>query len=301
MALRGCFSLILGVLCAVWIHAADLPSARSTYEASRDQLVSEYASRMGALGDQYVASLRESLKQAREKGDETGAVSIAGELDRFEKERQLVQDTSDRTLMILRSVLAARDSAPARQATALPTTIPPPAPPATPPATTNAGAKAAPAVPPGRTPGSHMAHAAVGAEVKVSSTHVGESGESSPAALVDGDLFTRWSSDYSEPQEVVLTLPRPLVLTRMRVHWEKASASKYCVFLSVDGQNWKSVYLYMNIGSGEAAARVDDVDLKQTPARFIRLDLQSCVNKEWGFSMYEVEVTGSESPIKGGD
>ena len=81
-------------------------------------------------------------------------------------------------------------------------------------------------------------HNAVGAAVYVSSTHEGQEGEGPAAALVDSDLRTRWSSEYAEPQEVVLQLTVPATLSEIRLHWETAAAAKYKVSISDGGKEW---------------------------------------------------------------
>lgn len=132
-------------------------------------------------------------------------------------------------------------------------------------------------------------HAAVGAGITVSSTHRGAGGEMSPAALVDGNLATRWSSDYAEPQEILLDLGRERRLTCLKIHWEAASAERYCVFASLDGDGWRGVHLYMKEGA-DGEPRTDEVGLKAVPARWLRFDLLRRTMDEWGFSIHEIEI-----------
>lgn len=140
-------------------------------------------------------------------------------------------------------------------------------------------------------------HAAMGAGVTVSSTHTGEEGEGPASSLVDGDLTTRWSSDYSAPQEVTVDLGKLTALSRLRLHWERASALRYSVMASSDGQKWRNVHLLYMKTSGEPAARIDNINLKGVSTRFIRLVLRGSANPEWGFSLYEVEVIeGTAAP-----
>ena len=142
-------------------------------------------------------------------------------------------------------------------------------------------------------------HIAVGAKVTVSSTHIGEKGEGASEALVDGDLNTRWSSDYSAPQEIVVDLGAPVVLRKLRLHWEKASATKYSVTASLDGKEWTNIHLLYMQMRGEPEGRVDNINAKDLTTRYLRFTLLSCVNKEWGFSLYEIEVEGREQGAEG--
>lgn len=139
-----------------------------------------------------------------------------------------------------------------------------------------------------------ITHAGIGAKVEVSSTHTGEPGEGPPSFLVDGDLTTRWSSDYSAPQEVKVDLGKIVKLARLRLHWERASALRYSVVASMDGKKWVNVHLLYMKTRGEPEPRVDNVKLKDLEARYIRLDLLGCVNEEWGFSLYEIEIAEAE-------
>jgi len=136
-------------------------------------------------------------------------------------------------------------------------------------------------------------HAAVGAKVIATSTHKGVGNEAEPEAVVDGDLSTRWSSEYSAPQWLEIYLPKMTALARVRLHWEQACAANYSVSLLSASNEWKKVYLYFN-PKAKAAKRVDDIDLKDARATAIRLDLLAAVNTNWGFSLYEVEAVPSK-------
>jgi endo-1,3(4)-beta-glucanase len=46
---------------------------------------------------------------------------------------------------------------------------------------------------------------------------------------IDGDMNTRWGSNWSEPQWLSITLPAPQVVNRIVPKWEAAYAKEYCV------------------------------------------------------------------------
>lgn len=142
-------------------------------------------------------------------------------------------------------------------------------------------------------------HGAEGSRVRVSSTHTGEIGEGKAEGLVDGDLRTRWSSDYSAPQEVIIHLAKPMKIETVRLHWESAAATKYAISVSSDGRTWKQAFLYFGTGN-KPGQRRDDVHLKGQAAGWIRLSLEARTSSDWGFSLYEVEVHGKviELPSK---
>jgi hypothetical protein len=46
---------------------------------------------------------------------------------------------------------------------------------------------------------------------------------------IDGDMNTRWGSDWYDPQWLEITLPDPQVVNRIVLRWETAYAERYCV------------------------------------------------------------------------
>lgn len=137
-------------------------------------------------------------------------------------------------------------------------------------------------------------HDAIGAEVRVSSTHRGAESEGEPAALVDGDLATRWSSDYASPQQIEIVLDKPRPLARLRLHWEQANATKYAVSVSSDGKDWKRVHLHFS-DQGKPEDRVDDINLRDIAARTVKLELLANINTNWGYSLYEIELIAAKT------
>lgn len=132
-------------------------------------------------------------------------------------------------------------------------------------------------------------HSAVNCKVKASTTHYGFPGEAGPEALVDGNLLTRWSSDYTEPQEIELELEKPVAVDKIRLHWEKACATRYTVSISLDRVSWKKIYFYRNDDIAPQE-RIDEINVNKIPARYIRIELEKRVERNWGFSIYEIEV-----------
>lgn len=138
-----------------------------------------------------------------------------------------------------------------------------------------------------------MRHAAMGAAASASSTHRGAPGEGPPVSLVDGDLRTRWSSAYAEPQHVTLRFGKPFPLQRVRLHWETAAAAEYRVLASANGKKWTTVGSVTNTTAGP---RVDEIDGKGASCAVLKLEFLKRLNPDWGFSLYEIEVPASSSP-----
>lgn len=102
---------------------------------------------------------------------------------------------------------------------------------------------------------------------------------------VDGNMGTRWSSAYSDPQVLTIDLTASYELHETVIFWETAYARSYVVMLSQDGTQWTIAYS-QNAGDGG----MDIVPLSGT-ARYVRIvGLQR--GSSWGYSIYEVLVHG---------
>lgn len=193
------------------------------------------------------------------------------------------------------NVVAAVATPPATPVPAAPAPAAAPAAPAqaTPPAATPAQPATAPAAPPVPPKETKIKHAAIGTTVTASSTNKKNAGELPASALVDGDLATRWSSEYTEPQTIEVKLEKSIQIGKIRLHWENAAATKYSLSLSADGKTWNGMHAYLKTDA-KPEARVDEIKLNNASAMFIKLDLTSRANPEWGFSLYEIEVVPAE-------
>ena len=101
-------------------------------------------------------------------------------------------------------------------------------------------------------------------------------------------LTTRWSSEYTEPQHVILTFPKPIPARQINLFWETASAVRYAISTSIDGTTWQAQPPVTK--QVPAEPRTDEIPLTRTPITAIRIDLLTRINPNWGFSLYEVEV-----------
>jgi len=127
------------------------------------------------------------------------------------------------------------------------------------------------------------------AAITVSSTHSGGEGEGSPASLADNDLKTRWSSEYAAPQSVVLDFGKQVDIRAVKLHWERAAATCYGVFVQIGTNAWRNVHFHYR-NDKEPKDRVDEFVVNDAKTSKLRLDLQKNVNPDWGFSLYEIEV-----------
>ena len=103
---------------------------------------------------------------------------------------------------------------------------------------------------------------------------------------VDGNLSTRWSSAYSDPQWLQIDLGGTYDVSRVVLHWEYAFGRAYEIQTSNDGITWVPRFTENNGDGG-----VDDNSFPAVTARYLRV---YCVQRgtPYGYSLWEVEVYG---------
>lgn len=103
---------------------------------------------------------------------------------------------------------------------------------------------------------------------------------------VDGNLTTRWSSKFSDPQWIYVDLGASYQIEAVRLKWELACAKIYAIQVSDDAQNWSNVY-YTSSGQGGT----EEITGLNARARYVRM-YGSKRYREWGYSLWEFEVFG---------
>lgn len=104
---------------------------------------------------------------------------------------------------------------------------------------------------------------------------------------VDGDMGTRWGSDYFDPQWIYVDLEREHRINMVTLHWEPAYGSLYKIQRSDDGKNWIDVCEIQN-----DKGKMNNIYF-ESPffARYVRLyGLER--GTEYGYSLWEFEVRG---------
>jgi len=128
--------------------------------------------------------------------------------------------------------------------------------------------------------------------IKVSSVENQQYDKYKPENIIDGDMNTRWSSDYSDTQWVEFDFGKETNLVGMIIYWEAAYAKEYEIYVSKDGTNWKLVYENSGCEGGE-----DDINFdKISQARFLKL-LGKKRATGWGYSIYEVIFKTDKEPF----
>jgi len=107
---------------------------------------------------------------------------------------------------------------------------------------------------------------------------------------VDGDLATRWSSQFSDLQWIYVDLGARQRTQRVILRWETAYGKAYRIQISDDAIHWTDAYS-TTAGDGE----VDNLNLSGT-GRYVRI-YGTQRGTGWGYSLWEFEVYARPVPI----
>jgi hypothetical protein len=109
----------------------------------------------------------------------------------------------------------------------------------------------------------------------------------------DGNVTTRWSSGFSDPQWLQVDLGQNYNINHATLTWEAAAASAYQLQTSTDGSSWTTVY-----SNNNSPADIQGTALSAT-GRYVRVYATSRVSS-WGDSLYELALYGTPSSTTGG-
>jgi hypothetical protein len=116
---------------------------------------------------------------------------------------------------------------------------------------------------------------------------LGQPSDHPASHAVDGDLDTRWSSAFRDPQWITIDLGAPAEIDRVKLVWEKAFAVDYQIQASNDGSNWSTL---KDVTDGKGGT--EDYVVTGT-GRYVRM-FGTKRATPWGYSLYELEVYGTE-------
>jgi hypothetical protein len=123
-----------------------------------------------------------------------------------------------------------------------------------------------------------------------------EAAHLAPSAAIDGDLSTRWSSRFSDPQWITVDLGQRHRIDRVILHWETAYSTDYTLHISEDGTTW---YPLESPFSPERDGGDDVHPNLNATGRFVRVYGYARAT-EWGYSLYEIEIFGIPTTASGG-
>ncbi len=119
----------------------------------------------------------------------------------------------------------------------------------------------------------------------VSATSAETGAYNSPASnAIDGDMSSRWASDWSDDQSIAVDLGSVQPVSRVVLNWEAAYGRGYKIQLSPDGVTWRDAAV---VTDGDGGA--DNIAFAPSDARFIRMQGVQRGTK-YGYSLYEFEV-----------
>lgn len=130
----------------------------------------------------------------------------------------------------------------------------------------------------------YAANLALSKPVTVSSTEADYGNVSANA--VDGNMSTRWSSDYDDPQWIEVDLEAIYRLFELEITWENAYASEYMVLTSIDNVHWDTVFVTTEGNGGN-----ESIPLSNTASRFVKIEGLTRAT-EYGYSIFEIEAYG---------
>jgi hypothetical protein len=107
---------------------------------------------------------------------------------------------------------------------------------------------------------------------------------------IDGNLSTRWSSQFSNPQWLAIDLGAKRHITRVKLFWEAAASSDYDVQVSDSASGpWAVVYT-----DPQGSGGIDDITGLGVQGRYVRVYSRSRTT-QYGNSLWEVQVYGNEN------
>jgi len=105
-----------------------------------------------------------------------------------------------------------------------------------------------------------------------------------PQNAVDGNLSTRWASEFSDPQWICIDLDRNYTINKIKLIWESAYGKSYKIEVSTNNTDWTEVY-----ATQEGDGQEDEIGFDPVTARYVRLNgIQR--GTSWGYSLYEFQV-----------
>jgi hypothetical protein len=103
---------------------------------------------------------------------------------------------------------------------------------------------------------------------------------------VDGNISTRWSSVFGDPQWITVDLGASVAVSRVRLSWEAAYGSAYQIQVSNDNVGWTT----LQSAAGQNGGTDDWTGLSGT-GRYVRI-YGTARGTPYGYSLWELEVYG---------
>ena len=105
------------------------------------------------------------------------------------------------------------------------------------------------------------------------------------AKAVDGDITTRWSSAWSDPQWIYVDLGQSYNITQVKLIWETAYGKSFQIQTSNDATNWTTIYTTTTGAGGTQTLAVTSA------GRYVRM-YGTARGTQYGYSLFEFQVFG---------
>ncbi|MBA2396110.1 MAG: discoidin domain-containing protein [Ktedonobacteraceae bacterium] len=104
-----------------------------------------------------------------------------------------------------------------------------------------------------------------------------------PSNATDGNISTRWATDWSDPQWIEVDLGKVTTINHIQLVWESAYGKSYQIQVSNDGTTWTPIYS-TTTGSGG----VDDFNVSGS-GRYVRM-YGTQRGTTYGYSLWEFGI-----------
>ncbi|MGO4270768.1 discoidin domain-containing protein, partial [Paenibacillus sp. TAF58] len=118
-------------------------------------------------------------------------------------------------------------------------------------------------------------------------TATASSSAAAPSLSFDGNLGTRWGSNYTDSEWIYVDLGSSVFIDTVKLMWEAAYGKNYQIQVSNDGTSWLNVFTTTTGDGG-----TDDISFTPTLARYVKMNgtLRGSI---YGYSLWEFEVYGT--------
>ncbi len=106
----------------------------------------------------------------------------------------------------------------------------------------------------------------------------------------DGNLNTRWSSAFSDPQWIYVDLGATYNISEVVLYWETAYGKSYQIQVSSNATNWTTIYSTTNGLGG-----TEDLNGLSGTGRYVRM-YGTARGTPWGYSLWEFQVFPALAP-----
>jgi hypothetical protein len=114
-----------------------------------------------------------------------------------------------------------------------------------------------------------------------------ENGGTTAGGAFDGNIRTRWSSQFSDNQWLQVDLGAAYNISRVTLNWESAYARAYQIQVSTDGVAWTTIYATANGQGG-----IEDLGGLGGTGRYLRMQGTQRATA-YGYSLWEMAVYGT--------